>query len=391
MPTDTLTRQPATAQDLQTLLQAVRTGAALETSSSSAAPAIAAQRLRPRAGGGLVAVRGDERSRAWRPRRSPKGSSEGQVIYAVGDVHGRLDLLEALLSRIEKDAAGRPHLLIFCGDYVDRGPDSARVLERLLCLQERRGACLHLLKGNHEQAFLRFIDEPAWAAPWLERFGGGATLAAYGVAPPDLGASPEELTAARDRLLANMPASHLRLLQRLDVMVVLGDYAFVHAGVAPGTPLAEQTEDALLWSRSEFLAAQRPFEKIIVHGHSWNDDQPQILPHRIGLDTGAYETGVLTAVRIEDHRREAIQALDEAATRRHAAQQAERVRPLVSLPADYARTPPYELQLRFENPAFASSHRSSLARVRPATDPALAVHTAGAPARTPSRPTPTRG
>ncbi len=118
--------------------------------------------------------------------------------------------------------------------------------------------------------------------------------------PPADEAEPADYLRARDALLERMPASHLRLLQQLELMLVVGDYAFVHAGVRPGTPLENQAEDDLLWIRQEFLAAPGPFEKVIVHGHSWLDERPTLLPHRIGVDTGAYATGVLTAVRLED-------------------------------------------------------------------------------------------
>jgi serine/threonine protein phosphatase 1 len=285
-----------------------------------------------------------------RQRRAPDGSTSGELIYAVGDVHGRLDLLKSLVDLVNDDAGDRAHTLILCGDYVDRGPESAQVLEYVLGLRERPAGRVRLLKGNHEQALLCFIDEPASGALWLEHFGGGPTLESYGVAPPAAGAAPAELAAARDRLMANMPASHLRLLQRLELMVVLGDYAFVHAGVSPNGSLASQTEAELLWARDEFLSAPGPFEKIIVHGHTWTDDQPALLGHRIGVDTGAYETGVLTAVRIEDGGREVIQALDEAAARRRAALRAAQVRRLVKRPTDYAAAPAEEVRALFGAP-----------------------------------------
>lgn len=280
-------------------------------------------------------------SRSWLPRakRTLSGATQGERLYAVGDVHGRRDLLETLAERIVEDAAGRAYALILLGDYVDRGPDSAGVLEWLVCLRRSLGDRVCLLKGNHEEALLRFIDEPSWGEPWLERFGGAATLRSYCVTPPPPGASPAALAEARDRLLENMPAAHLRLLYDLDVMALAGDYAFVHAGISPDAPLAAQSEDDLLWVREAFLEAPGPFEKIIVHGHTWRTDQPVLLGHRIGLDTGAYETGVLTAMRLEEGERVVIQALDETAQRRAVARpsvQAPVHAPvLVSRPADY--------------------------------------------------------
>jgi serine/threonine protein phosphatase 1 len=300
-----------------------------------------AQRLRARPGGGLERVSGLAPGRRWRGARSAEGGTEGQRVYAVGDVHGLFDLLQALLEAIAADAAGRPHLLVFAGDYIDRGPDSARVLERLVGLRRARGEGVLLLKGNHEQALLRFLDDPAGGRAWIERFGGAATLGSYGLAVPPAGVTAAELVDLRDALLDDMPAAHLRLLQDLDLMVVLGDYAFVHAGVGLDGGLAEQTEDDLLWARKDFLARERAFEKIIVHGHTWAGEAPQLLDHRIGVDTGAYETGVLTAVSIEDAERGVVQARDAAAEARRAEAQRLSARPAFvrSLP-DYLSLAP---------------------------------------------------
>lgn len=240
-----------------------------------------------------------------RPRRTAGEGArvDGRLVYAVGDIHGRYDLLADLLARIAADyrprALGRPPVLVFCGDYIDRGPQPAEVLEALLWLQRDGPFELHLLKGNHEQAMLDFLEDPAGGGPWL-RNGGVETLVGYGVAPPAADADPAVLARTRDDLLARLPASHLRLLQSLKLQVTFGDYAFVHAGVRPGTALAAQLEADLLWIREDFIRAPGPFEKIIVHGHSWVSDRPQVLPHRVGVDTGAYATGVLSAVRLED-------------------------------------------------------------------------------------------
>ncbi|HEY2596109.1 MAG TPA: metallophosphoesterase family protein [Chloroflexota bacterium] len=233
-------------------------------------------------------------------RRSSADPTAGELIYAVGDVHGCYDLLKQLLALILKDwvarAPERRPLLIFCGDYVDRGPHSATLLEALIWLQQRSDIQACFLKGNHEAALIHFLDDPPDCDGWL-KFGGGETLLSYGVAPP----APDDPAAcfrARDLLLQRMPSSHLRFLERLELMLVIGDYAFVHAGVRPGVDLRDQREEDLLWIRDAFLSAEGPFEKIIVHGHSWIDERPRLQPHRIGLDTGAYATGALTAVRL---------------------------------------------------------------------------------------------
>jgi len=227
-------------------------------------------------------------------------STAGELIYAVGDVHGCYALMKSLLAEMARDwgqrARGRRPIVVFCGDYVDRGPESAEVVQALTLLKRRADIDLHLLKGNHEQAMLGFLEDPLMGGPWL-RFGGLATLASYGVACPE--GSEQDLLRARDDLLDRMPASHLLLLRELALMVTVGDYAFVHAGVRPGTPLAAQSENDLLWLREGFLDVEEPFEKVIVHGHTWLDERPQLMANRLGLDTGAYATGVLSAVRLD--------------------------------------------------------------------------------------------
>lgn len=243
------------------------------------------------------------------------GSADGRLIYAIGDVHGRYDLLKALLARIAADvaqrAAGRRPVLVFCGDYIDRGPDAAAVLAAIGWLMQRDDYETHALIGNHEEQFLAWIDDPDGAREWLG-FGGEATLRAYGVASPGLYASTAAQRAASRQLLDAMPAAHLRLIHALEDMVVIGDYAFVHAGVRPGVALAAQSADDLRWIREPFLSWTAPFEKVIVHGHSWTDARPVLRDNRIGIDTGAYETGVLTAIRIEDRALAILQAGAEA-------------------------------------------------------------------------------
>lgn len=225
---------------------------------------------------------------------------EGRLVYAIGDVHGRYDLLTDMLGQIVADvaaqAAGRRPTLIFCGDYVDRGPDSAKVVEALIWLKRDGRFDLHLLKGNHEDALLAFLHDPEARSRWLQ-VGGRATLSSYGVAPPGASDDPQ---ACRDRLAELMPASHLLLLSNLEEMAVIGDYAFVHAGVRPGVALAEQSPRDLMWIRDEFLEQTGRFEKRIVHGHSWASAEPEIFSNRIGIDTGAFRTGVLTALRVQD-------------------------------------------------------------------------------------------
>lgn len=234
----------------------------------------------------------------------------GRLVYAIGDIHGCYALLRDLLATLARDAAqharsARP-MLVFLGDYVDRGPDSAKVLEALVWLRRRPDLEVRLLKGNHEQALLEFMDAPERGGPWLG-FGGAETLASYGVAPPRPEEQEIEFLRARDELLDRMPSAHLKLLQELELMLEVGDYAFAHAGVRPGVPLPRQEEKDLLWIRKGFLDATQSFEKVIVHGHSWLGATPQLLDNRIGVDTGAFATGVLTAIRLTDGTREVLQ------------------------------------------------------------------------------------
>jgi serine/threonine protein phosphatase 1 len=247
-------------------------------------------------------------------RRAPP-TTGGRLVYAVGDIHGRLDLLNPLIETIVADAVGlrpeRKPLLIFLGDYVDRGPASAGVVERILKLSHKPAFEVHTLKGNHEEALLQFLEDPEFGQTWATH-GGLATLASYGVQPPAGRLDPEGWRKARDTFEAVLPARHRAFYEGLDLTAEVGDYLFVHAGVRPGVPLAAQVERDLLWIRGEFLEASGPFDKVVVHGHT-PMQEPQILDHRLGLDTGAYATGVLTAVRLQGEDRKILQARDSRA------------------------------------------------------------------------------
>lgn len=237
-------------------------------------------------------------------------STQGRLIYAVGDVHGRLDVLGPLLHDIAKDAVAaksadtRP-MLVFLGDYVDRGADSKGVVDLILQMMTWEKFEVRALKGNHEEALLQFLDEPAFGATWLEH-GGAATLASYGVQPPAQRTDPQAWKPVRDAFAEALPAEHLAFYRSLELMITEGDYAFVHAGVRPGVPLHQQTERDLLWIRQEFLQERSRFEKMIVHGHT-PMEQPQLTANRLGVDTGAYATGVLTAVRLHHEDQEILQ------------------------------------------------------------------------------------
>jgi serine/threonine protein phosphatase 1 len=233
----------------------------------------------------------------------------GALIYAVGDVHGRRDVLDILLAKIRADAAlaGEPRpVLIFIGDYVDRGPDTRGVVETVLALARETAFEVRPLRGNHEAQLLAFLEDPRAGPAWLE-FGGGATLASYGVTPPAGRTDETGWEDTRRALAAALPDTHLAFFKQLEVAIVCGDYLFVHAGVRPGVPLNEQSEHDLLWIRDEFLSASRPFEKVVVHGHT-PEAAPYLGRNRIGIDTGAYATATLTCVRLCGVDRAFIQA-----------------------------------------------------------------------------------
>jgi serine/threonine protein phosphatase 1 len=235
-------------------------------------------------------------ARSGAPARVPAG----RRVYAVGDIHGRADLLIRLLEQLRADVAGggfegRP-ILIFLGDYIDRGFQSKDVINVLL------GDTLspfetYFLKGNHEAAMLQFLGDPGIGPRWAE-YGGAETLVSYGVQPPRARTNIEEWAQASDELHKALPMEHLHFLQNLDLSVRIGDYVFVHAGVRPGVPLDQQTEQDLLWIREEFLGDRRLLEAVVVHGHT-PVPQPYQDGRRIGIDTGAYLSGALTAARFE--------------------------------------------------------------------------------------------
>lgn len=239
---------------------------------------------------------------------TPAGSiPAGQRIYAVGDIHGRLDLLEVLLAKIDADDAARPGaetILLFLGDLIDRGPQSAQVVERLMQFKRARPAT-RLLLGNHEEVFLTVLSGDLEALKFFCRIGGRETILSYGFSEAEyLELGYPELLA---ELLPRVPAAHREFLESCEDMIVVGDYAFVHAGIKPGEGLDRQKASDLRWIRREFLEHRGGFEKVIVHGHTISDEV-EALPHRIGLDTGAYASGLLSAMGFEGSERWLVQA-----------------------------------------------------------------------------------
>ena len=241
-------------------------------------------------------------SKLFKPRTGAKPAlaaiPEGQRVYAVGDIHGRADLLDALIALIEADDRDRgpaETTLIFLGDIVDRGPASAAVVERLRTLAQQRGSVRFLL-GNHEEIFLGALDGEPKALRLFCRIGGRETVLSYGMEAAEYERLDyEELV---HRLADLVPADHRRFLDGFEDMIVIGDYAFVHAGVRPDTPLDRQRTADLRWIRDPFLDHRARLEKTIVHGHTMTDEIEH-RGHRIGIDTGAYATGRLTALGLE--------------------------------------------------------------------------------------------
>jgi serine/threonine protein phosphatase 1 len=234
--------------------------------------------------------------------RAPARFPDGQVGFAVGDIHGRADLLGEMLTLLEARAGEEVRgeatpIVVFLGDYVDRGPDSAGVIE--LLLQGRpSGYQRRFLKGNHEQSMLAFMADPLANRAWVLQ-GGTETLVSYGVRPPaSIGAEDQAWIDAAQELAERLPPAHLDFLQGLERFVALGDYAFVHAGVEAGRALDRQTDEDLYWSRERFISSRRRFSHRVVHGHT-PVEQPFADQRRIAVDTGAYATGVLTAARLE--------------------------------------------------------------------------------------------
>jgi serine/threonine protein phosphatase 1 len=222
----------------------------------------------------------------------------GTRVYAIGDIHGRADLLREINQLIHEDAYERQaprNVVVYLGDYIDRGPHSRAVIDTFLDAPLPGFERVHLV-GNHEDSLLRFLDDLQVGPPWLE-YGGDATLASYGVEPPDA-RSTRDLLRAQAELHRALPQRHLEFYRKLPLARVEGDYFFVHAGVRPGVPLDEQATADLLWIRGEFLHSNAEFGKIVVHGHSIADD-PQVRRNRIGIDTGAYASGKLTCLVLE--------------------------------------------------------------------------------------------
>lgn len=231
--------------------------------------------------------------RAGSPKVPAPKVPEGARVYVIGDIHGRLDLLKGLRERIVMDSGdftGERKVVVYLGDYVDRGPGSKEVID-LLADEPLAGFESVHLKGNHEKLLLDFLDDASVWPLWAYN-GAGATLMSYGVGST---AGAEGLVA---EFRASIPPRHLEFLRALALSHTEGDYFFVHAGVRPGVALEDQDEADMIWIRDPFLYSDADHGKIVVHGHSIAR-QPEIEANRIGIDTGAYATGKLTCLVLE--------------------------------------------------------------------------------------------
>ena len=233
----------------------------------------------------------------FRRRKEKPSVPEGVRVYAIGDIHGRADLLFKMLNRIDEHVTLNPisnPIEIFLGDYIDRGPASREVFD-LLVARDRSFRSV-FLKGNHERYLTEFLTNPSVLQEW-QLWGGLETLMSYGVRPT-LNADAEtqtQIAAALDQVL---PESHRHFLGKLQSSFTCGDFFFVHAGVRPDVPLTKQRQEDLLFIRYDFLLYEEDFSKIIVHGHT-PVMEPEVRPNRINIDTGAYATGRLTCLVLE--------------------------------------------------------------------------------------------
>ena len=247
--------------------------------------------------------------RQFRPRQTrrslPASVPFGQRVYAIGDVHGRFDLFQALQSAIERDDTQRDAAettIILLGDLIDRGPHSADVIAAARAWRKRRA--VRLLCGNHEEMFVRSFGSLSLFRDFLQ-FGGCETVLSYAVDAQAFAAA--DLEDAHAMMVAAVPRKDIEFLDSFEDYITIGDYLFVHAGIRPGERLKDQVTQDMRWIREPFLSHAAPHEHVVVHGHT-NTDEPVIAANRIGIDTGAYMSGRLTALGIEGGARWLIEA-----------------------------------------------------------------------------------
>lgn len=243
-----------------------------------------------------------------KPQKRQPSVPDGSRYYVIGDIHGRLDLYEALIEAIEDDDAAQPQAdthIVLLGDLVDRGPDSAGVIARTRAWQKVRN--VRVLAGNHEEMFLQAFDQIEVLRHFLKH-GGRETILSYGISKKAFNAlTLEELFAKLPHLV---PQEDRDYIEDFEEMIVAGDYLFVHAGIDPKLPIDAQKRSDLLWIRDRFLNHEGPLEKVIVHGHTIFD-RVMDCGNRIGIDTGAFRSGVLTALVLDGESRRTLQVSDD--------------------------------------------------------------------------------
>lgn len=233
-----------------------------------------------------------------KPRRARPCIPKGRRVYAIGDIHGRMDLFVALLDRIEIDNARRPPAsidVVLLGDIIDRGPQSAQMVDMLMGL-ENDLATLHVLKGNHESAMIEALSgNPGMMGRWIAN-GGDAALRSWGIGEDMIDVA--EPAALIEAMAARVPPHVMAWLDGLPLSYRVGDYLFVHAGIRPGVPLDDQNPIDLMWIRADFLDSRADHGVVVVHGHTIRPEV-ETRRNRIGIDTGAYRSGKLTALGLE--------------------------------------------------------------------------------------------
>lgn len=234
------------------------------------------------------------------PRVLPSGFSlkPGLRLFAIGDIHGRADLLRDVIRAIDAHLAAHPvaqHMIVALGDLIDRGPRSRDVIDTLIALGQRHD--IVVLKGNHDTLIETFLHDPETLSHWAQ-LGGGDTLASYGIAMPGHPSAAQAREIA-EAFRATLPMTHRDFFARLPTSLTCGELFFVHAGVRPGIALAAQTDHDLMWIRNDFLKHEGLFDKLIIHGHT-PVRVPDVRSNRINIDTGAYVSGRLTCIWIEE-------------------------------------------------------------------------------------------
>jgi len=225
---------------------------------------------------------------------------QGLRVYAIGDIHGRADLLaklqETILRDVENAVEPSEAIIVYLGDYVDRGPDSKSVID-LVFDNPLKDLQTVFLKGNHEDALLRFLDDPSVGPAWFS-IGGAATLLSYDVRLPEDLPIDRRFVYLRDEFRERIPEHHMMFLNSLKLSYELGDFLFVHAGIRPDIALDQQSPHDLMWIRDEFFTSRADHGKIVIHGHS-PSNEPFVGRNRIGIDTGAFASNILTSVVLE--------------------------------------------------------------------------------------------